>query len=215
MNKEFKRMQELAGVSLNEQMEDAVGKWLDGLMVVKSSDTVLTSKDDYKKYGSQKDPNKVSYVIDGEFKPGMLNVRYAMDGKYIHIPLKDIRDLAKKLGVEDSNYYQVEDAVKDVLKKKGYKQELATSFDRSGFKVGEMQSQFFQDPNLNKTNESESLNEHYVAGGIVGIGAINQIPPREKSDYEMAFEHFMTEGEEKEEKKEISEDEMEMKDLAT
>ena len=48
--------------------------------------------------------------------------------------------------------------------------------------------------------EKEALNEHYVAGGIVGVGAINQIPPREKSDYEMAFEHFMTEGEEKEEK---------------
>ena len=48
--------------------------------------------------------------------------------------------------------------------------------------------------------EKESLNEVYVAGGIVGVGAINQIPPREKSDYEMAFEHFMTEGEEKEEK---------------
>ena len=46
--------------------------------------------------------------------------------------------------------------------------------------------------------EKESLNEHYVAGGIVGVGAVNQIPPREKSDYEMAFEHFMTEGEEKE-----------------
>ncbi len=45
--------------------------------------------------------------------------------------------------------------------------------------------------------ETESLNEHYMAGGIVGVGAINQIPPREKSDYEMAFEHFMTEGEEK------------------
>ena len=43
--------------------------------------------------------------------------------------------------------------------------------------------------------KKESLNEHYVAGGIVGVGAINQIPPREKSDYEMAFEHFMTEGE--------------------
>ena len=50
--------------------------------------------------------------------------------------------------------------------------------------------------------KKESLNEHYVAGGIVGVGAINQIPPREKSDYEMAFEHFMTEGEEKEEVKE-------------
>ena len=47
--------------------------------------------------------------------------------------------------------------------------------------------------------EKESLNEVYVAGGIVGIGAINH-PKREKSDYEMAFEHFMTEGEEKEEK---------------
>ena len=45
--------------------------------------------------------------------------------------------------------------------------------------------------------ETESLNEHQI-GGIVGVGAINQIPPREKSDYEMAFEHFMTEGEEKE-----------------
>jgi len=44
--------------------------------------------------------------------------------------------------------------------------------------------------------ETESLNEHQI-GGIVGVGAINQIPPREKSDYEMAFEHFMTEGEEK------------------
>ena len=44
--------------------------------------------------------------------------------------------------------------------------------------------------------EKENLNEVYVAGGIVGVGAINH-PKREKSDYEMAFEHFMTEGEEK------------------
>lgn len=37
----------------------------------------------------------------------------------------------------------------------------------------------------------ESLNEHYVAGGIVGVGAITQIPPRKKTDYETAFEHFL------------------------
>ena len=49
MNKEFKRMQELAGVSLNEQMEDAVKKWLDGYL----KGTVLTSKDDIKKYGKE------------------------------------------------------------------------------------------------------------------------------------------------------------------
>jgi len=55
--------------------------------------------------------------------------------------------------------------------------------------------------------EKESLNENQI-GGIVGIGAIHT-PKREKSDYEMAFEHFMTEGEEKEEKKKVSEDELE------
>ena len=37
---------------------------------------------------------------------------------------------------------------------------------------------------------NESLNESMI-GGIVGIGAINQIPPRAKADYETAFEHFL------------------------
>ena len=194
MNKELKRMQELAGVSLNEQMEDAVGKWLDGYL----KGTVLTSKDDFKKYGSQDDPKKVKYVVDGGFKTGMLDVKYSYDKESMHIPLKDIQDLAKKIGVKDSDSYKVEDAVKNALNKKGFKQKLDFSYDRTGLKVGEMMSQFFHDPNQKQTNESESLNEHYMAGGIVGVGAINQIPPREKSDYEMAFEHFMTEGEERE-----------------
>jgi hypothetical protein len=30
-----------------------------------------------------------------------------------------------------------------------------------------------------------------MIGGIVGIGAINQIPSRAKADYETAFEHFL------------------------
>ena len=50
----------------------------------------------------------------------------------------------------------------------------------------------------------KSLNEHYVAGGIVEIQAINTIPPREKTDYEMAFEHFLSERYEKEEAKEAT-----------
>lgn len=41
-------------------------------------------------------------------------------------------------------------------------------------------------------SKKESLNEHYVAGGIVGIGAINQIPSRAKADYEDAFEYFLS-----------------------
>jgi len=44
--------------------------------------------------------------------------------------------------------------------------------------------------------KKESLNEHQI-GGVVGIGAIHT-PKREKSDYEMAFEHFMNEGKEEE-----------------
>jgi hypothetical protein len=32
-----------------------------------------------------------------------------------------------------------------------------------------------------------------MIGGIVGIGAINQIPSRAKADYETAFEHFLGE----------------------
>jgi hypothetical protein len=38
--------------------------------------------------------------------------------------------------------------------------------------------------------EKASLNESMI-GGIVGIGAINQIPLRAKADYETAFEHFL------------------------
>jgi hypothetical protein len=45
---------------------------------------------------------------------------------------------------------------------------------------------------LQENTEKESLNESMI-GGIVGIGAINQIPPREKEGYETAFEHFLGE----------------------
>jgi hypothetical protein len=41
-------------------------------------------------------------------------------------------------------------------------------------------------------SKKESLNEHYVAGGIVGVGAINNpFEGRKKADYEDAFEHFL------------------------
>ena len=43
-----------------------------------------------------------------------------------------------------------------------------------------------------KLEEKASLNESMI-GGIVGVGAINQIPSRAKADYEMAFEHFLGE----------------------
>ena len=57
---------------------------------------------------------------------------------------------------------------------------------------------------LGAEKTQESLNESMI-GGIVGVGAINQIPPRAKADYEMAFEHFL--GQKYELKEEINEDE--------
>jgi hypothetical protein len=45
---------------------------------------------------------------------------------------------------------------------------------------------------LEEATQKDSLNEHMI-GGIVGVGAINQIPSRAKTDYEMAFEHFLGE----------------------
>jgi len=63
-----------------------------------------------------------------------------------------------------------------------------------------------------EAKEKASLNESMI-GGIVGIGAINQIPATPKTDYEMAFEHFLGEryqvkpNRERDDIKDINEDE--------
>jgi hypothetical protein len=62
---------------------------------------------------------------------------------------------------------------------------------------------------LEEATQKDSLNEHMI-GGIVGIGAINQIPPREKANYETAFEHFL--GQKYEIKEEIEEAKEEVKE---
>ena len=180
MNKEFIRMQELAGVSLNEatQIEADVEKWLEGYL----KGTVLTSNNDFEKYGSQDDPKKIKYVVDGGFKKGgFLDVKYSYNKEFIAIPQKDILDLAKKMGVEDSDSYKVENAVKNALNKKGFKQPL--DFSMVGKGTGEMMSQFFRDPNL-----KQPLDENFVGTQMVG-----NIFDREKEKYEDAFEHFLSE----------------------
>jgi len=45
---------------------------------------------------------------------------------------------------------------------------------------------------IQENEEKTDLNESMI-GGIVGIGAINQIPSTPKTDYEIAFEHFLGE----------------------
>jgi hypothetical protein len=60
--------------------------------------------------------------------------------------------------------------------------------DLSNVQKDRVNNQLTEDQN----EEKDSLNEHYVAGGIVGIGAITQIPSRAKADYEDAFEYFLS-----------------------
>jgi hypothetical protein len=73
---------------------------------------------------------------------------------------------------------------------------------------------------INKETEEEekaSLNESMI-GGIVGVGAINQIPATPKTDYEMAFEHFLGEryqikpNRERDDIEDINEEEEEIKE---
>ena len=72
---------------------------------------------------------------------------------------------------------------------------------------------------LQENKKKKSLKESMI-GGIVGIGAINQIPPRAKADYEMAFEHFLGEHQSRIENREqdpytMNEEEKEEEDYGT
>ena len=63
----------------------------------------------------------------------------------------------------------------------------STAAETIAFKIKRMY------PNVKELpTKNESLNESMI-GGIVGVGAINQIPATPKTDYEMAFEHFLGE----------------------
>jgi len=61
---------------------------------------------------------------------------------------------------------------------------------------------------LQENKKKKSLKESMI-GGIVGIGAINQIPPREKTDYEMAYEHYLNSNSLNEDEMSEMEDEVE------
>ena len=148
MAQEQLRMQMLAGIitegeyktGLNENTQAAVDKWAEGYL----KGTTLTSNYDYEKYGSQDNPEKVKYVIDGAFKKDMLDVKYSYNAKIMHIPYKVIEALGKEMGNVEP--YKVIEALIDYLKRKGYKQQLETDYSRSGLKVGEMSHGFFHNP---------------------------------------------------------------------
>jgi hypothetical protein len=95
--------------------------------------------------------------------------------------LKKAQDkIAKEKKKAKPNQYNIEKELEDV------------EFTKDEIKKDKAEIKYDQ-KRLEKLKKKESLNEHFIAGGIVGVGAINQIPSRAKADYEMAFEHFLGE----------------------
>jgi hypothetical protein len=130
-------------------------------------------------------------ITEGEYKAKL------QEDKSMDFSAKDQKDWSeKKSRMYDSwanSSNELKDLEDDLKKAKGRddKEEIKRLNNRIAQKKIAIKT---SKEEFKKLNESkDSLNEHYVAGGIVGIGAITQIPSREKTDYEMAFEHFLGE----------------------
>lgn len=252
MNNEFKRMQELAGVSVNEENveELSLGQKAKGFLdkTVQSIKNMVGKSADGKEIANALrdlglNPNGFT-AYDVISKPDDLTFNYTLDIKESN-PKQKVKvtqfqiDRAKRM---KKNVVFRASQVKINLTDNVVKfesNEFALNFENGKYEPFKKGSQSIEpqtlSPEKNKSlgsdvdefkqmtespmsisiedlrtrtgieqkgitgtelEEKENLNEVYVAGGIVGIGAINH-PKREKSDYEMAFEHFMTEGEEK------------------
>jgi hypothetical protein len=132
--------------------------------------------------------------------------------QYVEIPYQDV--ISGELDLEEEDYiFDYLDSLLDDLEKNfnaifETKNKMTQETLRMQFLSGVITESEYKVKleELNSTEEKNSLNEHYVAGGIVGVGAINNpFEGRKKEVYEDAFEYFLNskyelnEGEEKEE----------------
>lgn len=118
--------------------------------------------------------------------------------QYVEIPYQDI--MSGELDLEEEDYtFDYLDSLLDDLEKKfnvifETKNKMTQETLRIQFLSGIITESEYKVKleELNSTEEKNSLNEHYIAGGIVGVGAINNpFEGRKKESYEDAFEHFL------------------------
>ena len=116
--------------------------------------------------------------------------------QYVEIPYQDI--VFGELDLEEEDYIfsyldslldDMEEKFNIIFENKMDKETLRMQMLAGVITEGEYAATINQEV---EETEKDSLNEHFVAGGIVGIGAINQIPSRAKADYEDAFEYFLS-----------------------
>ena len=107
---------------------------------------------------------------------------------------QDLSSLLKKTPEERKTWYdETVKTIKDNFTTKDMSYSLEDAIKQSEI---DNQKRDERIVSLSENKKKKSLKESMI-GGIVGIGAINQIPSREKTDYEMAFEHFLGERYEK------------------
>lgn len=190
MNTEFKRMQELAGVKLQEnyELDESAAENLELKSFARQLFAYAKKNGAIAKYLDFNNPDKIKDL--GKRKEGMefrqtphLYINVRKDDIYVNMVGDGVENLYKEMADQFSKFefgnYSVS---KELFGKATLPLVSFTVKPKTTGKKGGVMA-------------TEALNEVYVAGGIVGVGAINH-PKREKSDYEMAFEHFMTEGKE-------------------
>jgi hypothetical protein len=210
MNKETLRMQMLAGVITEGQYKakleevDSMGKIGNSYPAPGNTKVTLTSE-------RRKD---FEDAIFKRFKE--LKNEDGPEGAVYDIPYATRDILANILiGRNPNEYWDGEDEWEEALTDKGidldefenYASALETEISRGNT----------NNPKIQKIQSwvKVSLDESMI-GGIVGIGAINQIPATPKTDYEMAFEHFLGEryqikpNRERDDIKDVNEEEEEM-----
>jgi predicted RNase H-like HicB family nuclease len=198
MDKETLRMQMLAGVITESEYKEKLEEAEPGNLMlsnaakqiyqyIKSNKYDAMLQIDGKVIGANKN---APFTLYSDSKSGKISVRG------IGSDQNTVKDTMTKLQNLILGHF-------DFLEKDG---EIQVNFDgMKNASLGSFALRIKPDM-LKKGQVTEALNEHYVAGGIVGIGAITQIPSRAKADYEDAFEHFLGQKYEiKEEMEEVKE----------
>jgi uncharacterized protein (UPF0305 family) len=135
-------------------------------------------------------------ITEGQYKEKLNeNLFYKLIGKILGVEEDEdeIEDLPRKSEYDNLTDEQAKKAYTELAKKTNGLGDTHGDFDASAWVSGYSYAMdVLKDkyPHINFSAKNESLNESMI-GGIVGIGAINQIPPRAKADYETAFEHFL------------------------
>jgi hypothetical protein len=184
MDKETLRMQMLAGVITESEYKEKLKEAEPGNLMlsnaakqiyqyIKSNKYNVMLQIDGKVIGADKN---APFTLYSDSKSGKISVRG------IGSDQNTVKDTMTKLQNLILGHF-------DFLEKDG---EIQVNFDgMKNASLGSFALRIKPDM-LKKGQVTEALNEHMI-GGIVGVGAINQIPSRAKADYEMAFEHFLGE----------------------